>query len=94
MKKNAYGKMKPTIQKVDLREWVPQTGSILQTKNRMAHTRNVEEVVEKKRKNYPKCVPIAKASSNDEQRAKLRVVENKLESEYRPYRNATFWPED
>ena len=30
-------------------------------KKSTAHTRSVEEVVEKKEKNYPKCVPIAKA---------------------------------
>ena len=32
----------------------------MQTKSWMAHTRSVEEVVEKKEK-HPKCVPIAKA---------------------------------
>jgi hypothetical protein len=35
----------------------------LQIKNPMVLILNVEEVVEKKRKNYPKCVPIAKARS-------------------------------
>ena len=47
--------------KKGLRAWVKEIGSILQTSDPMVHKKSVEENGGEKRKNYPKCVPIAKA---------------------------------
>ena len=58
----------------------------------MVHTRSVEEVVEKKEKNYPKCVPIAKARAMTKgQRAgAVRRKQAKANTGPTPSRAATF----
>ena len=57
----------------------------------MAHTRSVEEVVEKK-KNYPKCVPIAKARamSKGQRAGAVRRKQAKANTGPTPSRAATF----
>ena len=63
----------------------------MQTSDPMVHTRNVDEVVEKK-KNYPKCVPIAKARAMTKgQRAgAVRRKQAKANTGPTPSRAATF----
>ena len=46
--------------KKGLRAWVKGIGSILQTSDQMAHTRNVVEVVEKKEKIIQNACPLQK----------------------------------
>ena len=58
----------------------------------MVHTRNVVEVVEKKRKKYPKCVPIAKARamSKGQRAGAVRRKQAKANTGPTPSRAATF----
>ena len=58
----------------------------------MVLTRNVEEVVEKKEKKYPKCVPIAKARamSKGERAGAVRRKQAKANTGPTPSRAATF----
>ena len=58
----------------------------------MAHTRSVEEVVAKKEKKYPKCVPIAKARrmTKGQRAGAVRRKQAKANTGPTPSRAATF----
>ena len=67
-------------------------GRYCEQAKKMAHTQSVGEVVESKRKNYPKCVPIAKARamSKGQRAGAVRRKQAKANTGPTPSRAATF----
>ena len=66
----------------------------MQTENQMAHTQEVWKKWWRKRKNYPKCVPIAKARamSKGQRAGAVRRKQAKANTGWKPTNVATFAP--
>jgi len=75
-----------------LREWVKQNWVDIANKRKMVRFLNADEVVERKEKINPKCVPIAKARamSKGQRRGAVARKQAKANTGPTPSRAATF----